>query len=83
MSLVVGNRWSSPRATGSSFFGHKTRFVGIMGRRRLGLFDGFADKGVVAVREVVSALIAIERRRDGADIYSFSCTSVVPVIVSG
>ena len=54
-----------------------------MGRRRLGLFDGFADEGVVAVREVVSALIAIERRRDGADIYSFSCTSVVPVVVSG
>ena len=39
-----------------------------MGRRRLGLFNGFADKGVVAVREVVSALIAIKRRGDGADI---------------
>ena len=54
-----------------------------MGGRRLGLFDGFADKGVVAVREVVSALIAIEGRRDSADVNSFSRPSVVPIIVSG
>ena len=31
----------------------------------------------------MSALIAIEGRRDGSYVYCFSCPSVVPVIVSG
>ena len=83
LALAVGDRWSSPRSARSPFFSQKTGFIGIMCRRQFGFFDGFTNECVVAVRELVSALIAVERGRNGPNVDGLSCPSVVPVIVSG
>ena len=50
LTLIVGGRRPSPRATRGTSLSLKTRFTGIMGGRRVGFFDVVADKSVIAMR---------------------------------
>ena len=61
----------------------KTGLAGVVDGRRVGFFDGVADECVVAVREIVTPLIAVKGGRVGADVDALSRPSVVPVTVSG
>ena len=54
-----------------------------MGGRRIGFFDIVADKSVIAMRKVVTALIAVEGGRVGADVDALSCAPVMPITFSG
>ena len=83
LALILGGRWSSTRSAGSSSLGLKRWLCRSVGDRRLGLFDCRRDKGVVAVRKLMTPLIAIEGRRDGANVDAFSRSSVVPITLSG
>ena len=72
--VVLGCAW----ATRGTFFGVEERFSDLMRLRRGGFFDRVFDDGVKAVRESVTALIAVESRRVGADVNTFPYSSLVP-----
>ena len=55
-------------------------FFGTVHLWRLRFFDEPFDKGVIAVGELVSPLIAVEARREATDIQALFYASIVPVV---
>ena len=67
------------RATRASFFSAEAGFIRMVGARGFRLFHSLFDDAVIAMRQDVAAVVAVERGREASDVDALSYAPPMPI----